>query len=154
MAAWKSSINGLTIKKLLLLAAAAMLLVSAVFAVLIYNGLTVYERAIDREAASSQILTDIYQRRLIADDYILNPSDRAKSQWLIEQGQTVSLVEARTFAGPSLKVFAPGRRFPAGTRAPSNSMSACQTERTLPLPSITRALNPGLPRSTRKPLTW
>ena len=31
-------------------------------------------------------------------------------------------------------------------------MSACQTERTLPFPSITRALNPGVPRSTRKRL--
>ena len=32
-------------------------------------------------------------------------------------------------------------------------MCACQTERTLPLPSITRASYPGVPPSTRNPLT-
>ncbi len=34
---------------------------------------------------------------------------------------------------------APGSRFSAGTRTSSSSISACQTARSEPLPSITRA---------------
>ncbi len=53
----------------------------------------------------------------------------------------------------SLKLFAPGNRFSAGTSTSSSEIRACQIARSDPLPSITSASYPGVPFSTRKPLT-
>jgi hypothetical protein len=39
----------------------------------------------------------------------------------------------------SLKLFGPGSRFSSGTRTPDRVISACQTARSDPLPSIRRA---------------
>lgn len=53
----------------------------------------------------------------------------------------------------SRKEFPPGSRFAAGTRTPVSVMSALWMARNDALPWMAVALNPGVPRSTRKPWT-
>jgi hypothetical protein len=54
----------------------------------------------------------------------------------------------------SAKVFACCSRFASATRQSRSSMWAFCTVRSAILPSILVGVNPGVPFSTRKPLTW
>jgi len=62
------------------------------FGVLIRDSLVSYQRSVNKQTVAIQIADEIFQRRLVADDYLLDHTDRAKAQWSIKQTDIAGLV--------------------------------------------------------------
>lgn len=71
-----------------------VILVSIFFSVSINYLLNKYKSAIKDTKISHQTALLVFTRRLIADDYILNGSERAKSQWYAAQSQIKNLLSS------------------------------------------------------------
>src|SRR5687768_6009751 len=85
----------MNIKRTLTIIIICTLLVLLTFSVVIYNSLQNYKKASQKAAIATQIALEVYTRRLVADDYLLNPGERAKSQWLSKQATTEELVTSQ-----------------------------------------------------------
>lgn len=82
----------MSLKHRLLAIATVIMIVAATLGFLIYGSVQQYNQALRKEQISSQIALEVYQRRLLAGDYLLNPTERAKSQWGIKQAVIERLV--------------------------------------------------------------
>ncbi len=81
-------------KKLLSITATILLATTLLCAYMIWRSLENYNIAVHNQEVTHQLVSSIFQRRLLADDYLMNPSTRAKSQWNKEQTAIRSLLEA------------------------------------------------------------
>lgn len=82
-------------KRLLSLFALIILAAAVVFAYLIRQSFQDYDQALRNESVANQIATTIFDRRLLADDYLMNPTDRAKTQWYRKQSEVVALIHTQ-----------------------------------------------------------
>ncbi len=64
-----------------------VLIISSIFSVGIYLSLQNYQKSLAKAALSEEIAREVFERRLVADDYITNNVTRAKDQWHIKQNQ-------------------------------------------------------------------
>lgn len=70
-----------------------LILVSVIFGITIYLTFKDYRSLVSIGEKVDQIKTDIFQRRLIADDYLIYKNERAREQWQIEQSEIVELLK-------------------------------------------------------------
>lgn len=93
------------IKRLLQIVLAMVVAISLLFGWLINKSFTEYSQALNKATVSDQISVGVYQRRVLADDYLLNPTERAKQQWYVKQSVLQRLAEAnaRYFTSPAEK---------------------------------------------------
>jgi PAS domain S-box-containing protein len=87
-------LTNLSIKKLLKTVLVLLTITTLVFSYFIAGAWRGNSRAFEKQTISNRVLTEIYQRRLIGDDYLLNPSQRAKDQWLIKQASIKQYVSS------------------------------------------------------------
>ena len=94
-------------KKLLVIFFVIIAGISIAFSFRIYASLRSYEQALNGQTVANVITSDTYQRRLIADDYLLNATSRAKQQWVIEQSQLSNYLQAHAsdFNAPAEKQY-------------------------------------------------
>lgn len=64
----------------------------AVLSLAIYASLKTHELAEQKETIATRMAASVLERRLVADDYLLNSSERAKSQWVALQNSLEQLV--------------------------------------------------------------
>lgn len=86
----------MSLKYRLSVVAVLTLLAATGFGILTYLSLQQYHDALHKEQVSSQIAFEVSQRRLLANDYLLYPTQRAKAQWLIKQEAVEQLVHDNT----------------------------------------------------------
>lgn len=84
----------MNIKTLLKLVIFLIILVSAIFSFLIYTNLNSYQQALKNYNTATNITYEIFQRRLVGDEYLINPGDRAKAQWFLKQAELKNIVSA------------------------------------------------------------
>ncbi len=82
----------MNIKQRLKIVVVFIVLVLVVFSTFVYIFLQRYQGEIKKEGVAHQIALSILERRLLAQDYILNPGERSKSQWYIEQDRLNKVV--------------------------------------------------------------
>lgn len=80
--------------------AALVVLVAIAFGGTSYILLRQYQSALYKERISNQIAFEVLQRRLLAGDYLLYPTERAKAQWQIRQQTVEQLIQG------NLQIFA------------------------------------------------
>jgi PAS domain S-box-containing protein len=78
-----------------------LLVASISFGVLIGRSLGSYRESLVDETTANEIVKKVLERRLLADDYILNPSERSKSQWYAQQKVVEKLVASHAMSLPS-----------------------------------------------------
>jgi len=62
-----------------------ILVATLIFSVSIYRSLLSYQSGIKEVNVAERIVEEVFQRRLIADDYVFDNVDRAKEQWFAKQ---------------------------------------------------------------------
>jgi PAS domain S-box-containing protein len=82
----------MNIKHILIIVITGIVLFSAIFSVSIYALINEYESDIAKHAVVDQITTVIFESRLLGDDYIFNPGERAKIQWYAKQSSIKKLI--------------------------------------------------------------
>lgn len=80
------------IRNLLKIIVSVILLTFASGSAVIYRSFRDYQTELHQASAVNEISFHVFQRRLVADDYLLNQSQRAKDQWYIEQNKTEKLL--------------------------------------------------------------
>jgi PAS domain S-box-containing protein len=83
----------MTIRKKLNLIILIVLVLSIFFSVSIHLFLKEYEQAVAESATANLIASEILERRLFADDYLLNPGERSRQQWYAKQNELEILIE-------------------------------------------------------------
>ncbi len=82
----------MNIKKQLIFVILFILCASIVFSSSIYFSLQNYREAVKKTGISTQIVSLVFERRLVADDYLLYGGERAQQQWLAEQNSLNELI--------------------------------------------------------------
>lgn len=67
---------------------------SIVFSLLIHFSLNRYTAGINKATVANQIVSKVFGRRLLADDYLFNPGERARKQWYIQDYSLEQLINA------------------------------------------------------------
>lgn len=95
----------MSLKHRLQAVAILVILTASTVGFLIFVSFRQYQVALHKEQVSNQIAFEVYQRRLLADDYSLHPTQRAKTQWEIKQEAVERLVNDNfnTFASDQEK---------------------------------------------------
>lgn len=84
----------MNIKTLLKLVIFFIIVFSAIFSFLIYSNLNSYKKALQNSNTATNITYEIFQRRLVGDEYLLHPGERSKSQWFLKQEQLKEIVKS------------------------------------------------------------
>ena len=94
-------------KRLLKIVVPVVFIVLALISSALYTALRQYQTALQKDKVAIEVTNGIYERRLVAYDYLLNPSERAKTQWLAWQTSLESLVNKNqdTFTNPAEEAY-------------------------------------------------
>lgn len=76
-----------------------IIFVSIIFSISIYWFLQSYRQALQKTDIAKEIVLQVVQRRVLADEYLFHPVDRAKQQWLTKQSNLQKIINttAHTF---------------------------------------------------------
>ncbi|HYV34038.1 MAG TPA: ATP-binding protein [Candidatus Limnocylindria bacterium] len=83
----------MTIRRKLKILSWLMVFMGAVFGTSIHIDLKKYQSSFSQAKTANLIATSVFQRRLVADDYLLHSGTRAKQQWYLQQSVLEKIVE-------------------------------------------------------------
>src|SRR5689334_10391234 len=75
----------MNVKSVLKIVIPSVLIISVIFSILIYLSLEGYKSSLAKVSIAQEIVLEVFQRRILAEDYLATQTDRAKAQWYDKQ---------------------------------------------------------------------
>lgn len=83
----------MNIKQILRLVILFIFIISIIFSFSIYYTLKNYRGSLGKTTIATDIVSEVFQRKLLGDEYLILQSDRASQQWFAEQEKIKKMIE-------------------------------------------------------------